>query len=158
MSRPAPWTTVWRNFLNSLSRNQANHANRSYIGEDMLGNRYYEIKESRSSNVKRGYDPPEGQRNWQHRNYEKAMPPVEWQGWLNGSRKLPPTSDEIALNQKRQQAQLKEDAETERRAPIVGSTGKGAHDVDRGTQYPKYEDIEMAPGVIKTEDPKKENK
>lgn len=55
------------------------------------------------------------------------------------------------LNRQRQQNQLAEDAETEKRVPKIGTKGRGAADIDRPKSYPKYDDLEINPGVKKTE-------
>jgi hypothetical protein len=69
--------------------------------------------------------------------------PVEWLAWIKGTRKYPPTDDEIALNRSRQQSQLAIDSETERRAPSVDVEGPGAG--DRTKHYPKtYEDFDRS--------------
>ncbi|KIH44614.1 hypothetical protein ANCDUO_25360 [Ancylostoma duodenale] len=65
-----------------------------YIGEDSAGHRYYEIQNTRQ-NVTRGYDPPP--------NNPKSEPGVEWQSWLKGTRRFPPSDDEIALNRMKEQ-------------------------------------------------------
>lgn len=88
----------------------------------------------------RGFEPNAG----------APKPALEWEAWLKGTRRFPPSDEEIALNRQRQQTQLAEDAVTEKRAPKIGSTGKGAADIDRPKSYPKYDDLEINPGVRKT--------
>ncbi|KAH7730641.1 NADH:ubiquinone oxidoreductase [Aphelenchoides avenae] len=138
MSRPAPWSRVWQLFVESLTRTRA----KRYIGEDSFGNRYYELPQTKT-NVTRGFDPPEG-------HPHPSLPTVEWQSWLKGTRKLPPSPEEIRMNMARQQAQQLQDARTEQNAPRIDSKGKGAHDIDRPKNYPMYEGTyEQAPGARK---------
>ncbi|KAI6207017.1 hypothetical protein M3Y94_00981900 [Aphelenchoides besseyi] len=138
MSRPSIWTQVWSNFWASWSRQAM--PNKRYVGQDHLGNRFYEFAgRHQSSNVKRGYEPGP-------QNYE---PSVEWTSWLSGARRFPPSEQEIAINQAREEHQLKIDSQTERRAPQVTSEGKGAADVDQPKHYPSYDDAEIAPGARK---------
>uniref|UniRef100_A0A915CVV5 Carbonic anhydrase n=1 Tax=Ditylenchus dipsaci TaxID=166011 RepID=A0A915CVV5_9BILA len=143
MTKPGPVSTLFTKFWASLFK-KSQVENRTYIGKDHLGNRFYEIKDSKT-NVTRGYDPPGGQDYFAGRQW--VLPSVEWRGWLNGSRKTPPSDQEIFFNQNKQQAQLKEDAVTEKRAPLVGSSGKGAADVDRKRTYPSYDEAEVTPGL-----------
>uniref|UniRef100_A0AC34QA57 NADH dehydrogenase [ubiquinone] 1 alpha subcomplex subunit 12 n=1 Tax=Panagrolaimus sp. JU765 TaxID=591449 RepID=A0AC34QA57_9BILA len=136
---PSVWARLWNNLNRAISR----EAEKVFIGTDSVGNKYYEYKGGRTqrSNIKRGYEPV----------VEGGKPPLEWDAWLKGTRRFPPSDEEIALNRQRQQQQLAEDAQTEKRAPKIGSRGKGAADVDRPKSYPKYDDLEINPGVRKTQ-------
>uniref|UniRef100_A0A914CBJ8 NADH dehydrogenase [ubiquinone] 1 alpha subcomplex subunit 12 n=1 Tax=Acrobeloides nanus TaxID=290746 RepID=A0A914CBJ8_9BILA len=142
-TRPGVFSTIWTNFKNSLTR-QSNE--KIYVGEDSFGNKFYEYKKvarRATTNVMRGYDPSP--------DPNAPKPSVEWHSWTTGSRRFPPSEQEIQMNRLRAQSQLSEDAETEKRAPKIESTGKGAADVDRPHAFPTYKDIEIAPGVKKTE-------
>ncbi|CAB3409367.1 unnamed protein product [Caenorhabditis bovis] len=134
MSRPGAWgrvvSNLWKYVRNDFSK-------KNYIAEDSHGNRYYEITNSRQ-NVARGFEaPPSGPR---------IEPGIEWQAWLRGTRRFPPSDDEIALNRMKQQAQIAQDAHTEKRAPLVSSQGIGAGD-HHPQKFPKYEDLEISPGA-----------
>lgn len=45
MSRPGVWHTVWMNFKKSLAAREM----KKYVGEDVHGNRYYQILGKRKS-------------------------------------------------------------------------------------------------------------
>ncbi|KAE9421791.1 hypothetical protein Angca_000730, partial [Angiostrongylus cantonensis] len=176
MSRPGAWAVVLSNLWKYLRKDWSTKASYVYIGEDALGNRYYEIKNTRQ-NVTRsvfhcfssvvpsccailrlyfeegvslkfvgfklsGYDPPTGASNPQ-------TPTVEWQSWLKGTRRFPPSEEEIALNRMRQQAQLAQNLTTEQRAPHVAATGTSQKQ-DKPAAFPHFEDLESAPGAKKS--------
>ncbi|GMT24526.1 hypothetical protein PFISCL1PPCAC_15823, partial [Pristionchus fissidentatus] len=147
MSRPGSWSRVLTNLRKYIMKD---FSERVYVGEDHLGHRYYEIRNSRQ-NVGRGFDPPTGVK----RSVDYSGPSVEWQSWLKGTRRFPPSDQEIALNRARQQAQLTEDAAREKRAPVVTSTGKGASESTQPRSYPKYDDLEVNPGAPPPKDLKK---
>ncbi|VDM56116.1 unnamed protein product [Angiostrongylus costaricensis] len=139
MSRPGAWAVVLSNLWKYLRKDWSAKV---YIGEDAMGNRYYEIKNTRQ-NVTRGYDPPIGASNPQ-------APTVEWQSWLKGTRRFPPSEEEIALNRTRQQAQLAQNLTTEQRAPHVAATDTSRKQ-DIPAAFPHYEDLESAPGAKKSD-------
>lgn len=94
MSQPPArslWGAVLRHFLNSLKPRQIRG---NLKGADYLGNKYYEIPVNSSSTrtrPSRWFEPPQGD-DFEH---EK---PAEWESWLRGRRKEPPTEQEIAQN------------------------------------------------------------
>lgn len=53
MSRISPWERVWRTFIASVTKRD--QAIRRYVGEDLAGNKFYELERaaSSSSNVNR---------------------------------------------------------------------------------------------------------
>ncbi|KAK6748312.1 hypothetical protein RB195_001124 [Necator americanus] len=136
MSRPGAWSRVMTNFWKYLRKDWST---KHYIGEDAAGHRYYEIHNTRQ-NVARGYDPPP--------NNPTSQPSVEWQSWLKGARRFPPSEEEIKLNRVKEQAQLAENEATERRAPHVAT--KEVPTQDRPASFPQYEDMESAPGAKKS--------
>ncbi|ETN68730.1 hypothetical protein NECAME_15656 [Necator americanus] len=127
MSRPGVWSRVMTNFWKYLRKDWST---KHYIGEDAAGHRYYEIHNTRQ-NVARvialrqntliptffpiletvakldfrsglqltqrftGYDPPP--------NNPTSQPSVEWQSWLKGARRFPPSEEEIKLNRVKEQ-------------------------------------------------------
>ncbi|VDP16140.1 unnamed protein product [Heligmosomoides polygyrus] len=91
MSRPGAWGRVMTNLWKYLRKDWST---KHYIGEDALGHRYYEVRNTRQ-NVTRGYDPPP--------EAPESQPSVEWQSWLKGTRRFPPSEQEIALNRMKQQ-------------------------------------------------------
>ncbi|KHN81353.1 hypothetical protein Tcan_18155 [Toxocara canis] len=138
MSRPGAWGRVWMLIKQSFKGSQVE---RKYIAKDPAGNRYYEIVGTKQ-NVKRGYEPAS----------PTSEPPVlEWQAWLKGTRRFPPSDEEIQINRLRQQAQRIEDSKIEKEAPRIESTGRGAGDTGP-KPFPKYDDFEYQPGVSRKSD------
>lgn len=94
MSQPPArsiWGTVLKNFINSLKPRQIRG---NFKGADYLGNKYYEIPVSASSarsRPSRWFEPPNED------DFDNEMP-AEWESWLRGRRKEPPTEEEIAKN------------------------------------------------------------
>ncbi|EJW87638.1 NADH:ubiquinone oxidoreductase 17.2 kDa subunit family protein [Wuchereria bancrofti] len=82
--RPGVLTFIWRNFLDSLDRKRFQ---KTFVGNDEQGNKYYELTKSRRI-VNRGFVPA---------STSSEVPP-EWLTWLRGIRKLPPTEEEILAN------------------------------------------------------------
>uniref|UniRef100_A0A7E4UY88 NADH:ubiquinone oxidoreductase complex assembly factor 2 n=1 Tax=Panagrellus redivivus TaxID=6233 RepID=A0A7E4UY88_PANRE len=145
MSRigPSVWARLWNNVNKAISR----EPDKIYVGTDSVGNRFYEYRQGRNarSNIKRGYD---------NETQGGPKPALEWEAWLKGTRRFPPSDEEIKLNRLRQQKQLAEDNITEKRAPKIASRGRGAGDVDQPKNYPKYSDMEVAPGAPNAKDKK----
>ncbi|WKY04639.1 hypothetical protein Q1695_005559 [Nippostrongylus brasiliensis] len=137
MSRPGAWGRVLSNMWKYLRKDWST---KHYIGEDAVGHRFYEIRNSRQ-NVTRGYEPPPGA--------PQSEPSLEWQSWLRGTRRFPPSDEEIALNRAKQQAQLSQNLSTEMRAPHVATTGSN-QPRDKPQAFPQYEDFESAPGSKKS--------
>ncbi|XP_055354168.1 NADH dehydrogenase [ubiquinone] 1 alpha subcomplex assembly factor 2-like [Paramacrobiotus metropolitanus] len=94
--RPSAWRTVITNFVNSLRKAPP----REFIGEDYLGNRYYEQPTPYSSNRKlaRSLEPANRHKyHFEHDARWEEIPP-EWEAWLRNKRKDPPTAEEIQQN------------------------------------------------------------
>ncbi|VDN23744.1 unnamed protein product, partial [Cylicostephanus goldi] len=127
---------VWSNFLKYIKKDWST---KHYVGEDHAGHRYYELVNTRQ-NVTRGFDPPPSRPD--------SQPGVEWQSWLKGTRRFPPSDQELALNQMRGKAQLAQNTVTEKRAPRI-DTKDPPPDKDKPAPFPKYDDMESAPGVKK---------
>uniref|UniRef100_A0A1I7V4P7 NADH:ubiquinone oxidoreductase complex assembly factor 2 n=1 Tax=Caenorhabditis tropicalis TaxID=1561998 RepID=A0A1I7V4P7_9PELO len=132
MSRQGSWGRVASNFWKYI---KGDFSKKNYVAEDASGNRFYEISNSRQ-NVSRGFDPPV--------SGAEVEPGLEWQAWLKGTRRFPPSDSEISINRMRQQAQLAQDSNTEKRAPRVQSETKSAG--DKPQTFPKYNDLEVSPG------------
>ncbi|XGW31813.1 hypothetical protein V3C99_010189, partial [Haemonchus contortus] len=137
MTRPGAWARVWTNFVKYLKKDWST---KTYVAEDSAGHRYYEIRNTRQ-NVTRGYDPPP--------NAPMSQPSLEWQSWLKGTRRFPPSEEELQLNRMRQQAQLEQNASTEQRAPQVAISGD-KEPKDKPQQFPRHDDLESAPGAKKS--------
>uniref|UniRef100_A0AC34GSQ1 NADH dehydrogenase [ubiquinone] 1 alpha subcomplex subunit 12 n=1 Tax=Panagrolaimus sp. ES5 TaxID=591445 RepID=A0AC34GSQ1_9BILA len=137
---PSVWARLWNNMTRMITK----QTEKVIVGQDVVGNQYYEYKGARSdrTNIQRGYDQTDP---------NASKPAIEWESWLKGTRRFPPSDEEIQLNRLRQQKQLEQDSVTERRAPKIGSSGKGAGDIDRPKQYPTYDDMEISPGAKKSD-------
>uniref|UniRef100_A0A914HH93 NADH dehydrogenase [ubiquinone] 1 alpha subcomplex subunit 12 n=1 Tax=Globodera rostochiensis TaxID=31243 RepID=A0A914HH93_GLORO len=153
-TRTGPWIVMWQEFWASFSRAPKKH----FVGEDSAGNRFYEyLQGHRRGNVQRGFDAPPGVG-------EPTPPPVEWLAWLSMARRFPPSEEEIRLNVLKQQAQLAQNEETEKRAPKIESKGVGAADMDKkqsfaSSDYPKYgEEYEEHPGSKRIDQLEREQK
>ncbi|XP_071119343.1 NADH dehydrogenase [ubiquinone] 1 alpha subcomplex assembly factor 2-like [Haliotis cracherodii] len=83
--------TIIQNFRNSLS---APKLTTKLVGADRSGNKYFEKEDDKSHNLRgsRWVEPPDGDQ-W-------SVPdvPTEWNAWLRGRRKRPPTQEEIDRN------------------------------------------------------------
>lgn len=81
---------VFQNFIDSF-KPRASQA--VLVGEDRLGNKYYEksvLAASRRSRPHRYYLPLSGEEDF-HQEL-----PAEWEAWLRHRRKIPPTAEELA--------------------------------------------------------------
>ncbi|XP_058837768.1 NADH dehydrogenase [ubiquinone] 1 alpha subcomplex assembly factor 2-like [Topomyia yanbarensis] len=135
---------VFRNFLNSLKPRQWKG---NFMGEDYFGNKYYEIPANPSigqRRVQRWFEPTEKEAYGQEIT-------AEWEAWLRGRRKEPPTAEELTRNlaimkmKERNAAKLdekygkkKDVDELEKRTTGMGS-------------FPEYEEYEVMPGKGKRE-------
>ncbi|PAV86188.1 hypothetical protein WR25_05339 [Diploscapter pachys] len=142
MSRPGAWAVVWQNFKQYMKKDWSK---KHFVGADEFGNQYYELS-NRYGNVSRGFEPPSGQNKYWRPGQPLPQPPIEWSSWVKGTRRIPPTDQEIALNRMKQQAQIAEDIKTAKQAPHVSSTGKGAGDTGPKA-YPSFKSLEVSPGA-----------
>ncbi|KAE8636240.1 hypothetical protein XENTR_v10002903 [Xenopus tropicalis] len=74
---------------------------RHHIGTDQFGNKYYYVPEQRSwtgrsIRERRLVDPV----NKNTHEYQLGHIPTEWEAWIRGKRKNPPTVEEILQNEK----------------------------------------------------------
>ena len=79
---------IFRDFLNSVT---PRISKRICVGEDYMGTKYYEITETKVSIHKkpnRYFVPKEKD------DFEQELP-AEWEAWLRGRRKVPPTVIEV---------------------------------------------------------------
>lgn len=159
--KPGPWTKVIHNFLESLSvKNPA----KVVVGKDQFGNVYYQ-EEKRPGDPKavhRGYHPGSTDQ-WQRL-------PVQWEAWLRGRRKHPPSEaemaeaieDEARRMQKIQQlgsAEKETAPEEDRSEEAVGESAKFPHIDSKPAEdqqethrpFPRYSDYEEIAGADKQE-------
>lgn len=149
MARPPRriWYNAFRSFLESF---KPRTATRELIGEDRHGNQYFEEKPTAASYRKkphRYYLPASGEED-----FDQALP-AEWEAWLRGRRKLPPSPEELAKNyeimlMKKENAKKLEAERQGSKLLDVPSTPKGFD------SFPKYgSEFEDEPG--RKLDPKK---
>ncbi|CAG9536290.1 unnamed protein product [Cercopithifilaria johnstoni] len=139
--RPGVLKFIWRNFLDSLSRERFQKV---FVGNDEQGNKYYELTKSKRI-VNRGFVPG---------NNSSHVPPPEWLTWLRGIRKLPPTEEEILANRKASEEMVEkvEKLERDRRNGIPASEAKKLPYVESTTisddfdsqprDFPRYVDYD----------------
>lgn len=61
------------------------------VGTDKLGNKYFEVvSESNKTKLKRSVESVH-----EHADYQAGSIPIEWEAWVRGNRKNPPTAEEI---------------------------------------------------------------
>ncbi|XP_064462901.1 NADH dehydrogenase [ubiquinone] 1 alpha subcomplex assembly factor 2-like [Ornithodoros turicata] len=134
---------IFKNFVESFTKRRAAG---SEIGNDYLGNKYFETPA----------DPSRGRRR-PVRWFEPAIKekfdqevPVEWEAWLRYRRTSPPTEEEIARNlaimeaKKFKAAQLEEAARLERQQRETGLTVP--QDPAARAPFPRYEEYETPSG------------
>lgn len=81
---------IFRDFIRSLTPKSIKH---TCIGTDYNGTKYFEITQEIKSQHKKPnrYFVPVNKDD-----FEQEMP-AEWEAWLRGRRKLPPTEEEVSL-------------------------------------------------------------
>ncbi|XP_034238248.1 NADH dehydrogenase [ubiquinone] 1 alpha subcomplex assembly factor 2 [Thrips palmi] len=83
---------AWCSFIDSF---KPRTSKAELMGEDMLGNKYFEAKPtsiSHRTKPSRYYLPASGEEDFMQEL------PAEWEAWLRGRRKVPPTPEELAKN------------------------------------------------------------
>ncbi|XP_023019620.1 uncharacterized protein [Leptinotarsa decemlineata] len=124
---------IIRNFLNSLKPRQFRG---TLIGSDYFGNKYYEIPSNPSVGKRRAnrwFDPP------QKEDFMQEMP-AEWEAWLRGRRKEPPTEEEVMKNLAIMQMKKKNAIEVDAKAGKMTPMTKGIE------TFPRRHDYETVPG------------
>ncbi|XP_055630123.1 NADH dehydrogenase [ubiquinone] 1 alpha subcomplex assembly factor 2 [Toxorhynchites rutilus septentrionalis] len=135
---------IFKHFINSFKPRQLKG---NYMGEDYFGNKYYEIPANPAIGQRRNqrwFEPTEKEAYGQEVT-------AEWEAWLRGRRKEPPTREELMRNlaimkmKERNYAALesknvkaKDAAELEKKTTGMGS-------------FPQYEEYEVMPGKGKGE-------
>ncbi|XP_049289575.1 NADH dehydrogenase [ubiquinone] 1 alpha subcomplex assembly factor 2 [Anopheles funestus] len=135
---------VLDNFLKSFRPRQIKG---NFVGEDYFGNKYYEIPP----------DPSVGRRRasrWFEPTAKEAYDQeitAEWEAWLRGRRKEPPTEQELLKNlaimkmKERNAAELEAKYSKPKDATVLEQqkTGMGS--------FPQYDEYEVMPGKGKHE-------
>lgn len=136
MAQPAPRgliRIILRNFINSFKPRQIRGIP---VGSDYFGNKYYEIPPNPSigkSRASRWFEPPEKD------DFMQEMP-AEWEAWLRGRRKDPPSEHEVMKNLAIMQIKKKNAAEIDKNAGQITPMEKGFE------SFPKRSEYEIVPG------------
>ncbi|PIK51706.1 putative mimitin, mitochondrial [Apostichopus japonicus] len=81
------------------------------VGTDKLGNKYFEIvSESIKAKPKRSMESSQ-----EHVDYQAGTVPVEWEAWVRGNRRDPPTAEEIEKRERQTLIVKKRAVEVERK-------------------------------------------
>lgn len=105
------------------------------IGEDHLGNKYFEIPKSETrQKTARWFQPKGGEEQFD------AKLPSEWESWLRYRRNDPPTKEEILENLKLMEVKRTKAAE------INKKFGTGQKDGDTSLTFPTRNEFEQQPG------------
>ncbi|XP_033115157.1 NADH dehydrogenase [ubiquinone] 1 alpha subcomplex assembly factor 2-like [Anneissia japonica] len=82
------------NFIRAIFRSSKEV--KKLVGTDYLGNKYYEIPEDAKVLGEKLKQRRFVESNISHYEYKPGMIPYEWEAWIRGNRKDPPTPEEIA--------------------------------------------------------------
>ncbi|KAH9500355.1 hypothetical protein Btru_071582 [Bulinus truncatus] len=125
--------------------------NDKFVGIDKFGNKYFEKEGDNSHNLRASrYIKQNDETDW-----DIPEIPVEWEAWLRGKRKDPPTTEEIERNyikmiQTKRRAEELDRKYSQKKNSVVSSTSKDiAQDIEPSQQqnpFPQYEEYEFSPG------------
>lgn len=127
------WAMVIRNFLNSIKPRQFRG---NLMGKDYFGNKYFEIPANPSigkRKASRWFDPPKKD------DFMQEMP-AEWEAWLRGRRKEPPSEEEVMKNLAIMQIKKKNAIAVEAKAGKMVPMKKGIE------TFPRRDEYETVPG------------
>lgn len=129
---------IFINFINSLKPRRFTG---DLQGTDYLGNKYYEIPADSSLNRRRSryFEPPK------EKDFDHEMP-SEWESWLRGRRRDPPSEEEVMRNYAIMQIKKKNAREIDGKGGQKTPMTKG---IETFPQRPEYE---MVPGKKKEEE------
>ncbi|GIY64762.1 mimitin, mitochondrial [Caerostris darwini] len=130
------WRMIITNFIKSFKLLPPEG---KLMGQDHLGNKYYEASTNKHSMRKVGnrwFEPKVGE-DWQQNL------PAEWEAWLRGRRKDAPTEEEVHHNLAiAQMKKIKGDEITSQQ-----QAKSQVNSIDENSQgFPKWEDYEKQPG------------
>lgn len=135
---------LFQTFRNSLKPRQLKG---NLVGEDYFGNKYYEIPANPSlgqTRNQRWFEPTEKEA------YNQEVT-AEWEAWLRGRRKEPPTEQELLRNLAIMKMKEKNAAELEAKY----AKPKDQTELEKNTtgmgSFPQYEEYEVMPGKGKRE-------
>ncbi|XP_066253755.1 NADH dehydrogenase [ubiquinone] 1 alpha subcomplex assembly factor 2 [Euwallacea similis] len=122
------------NFIKSLTPRQIRG---NYMGTDTFGNKFFEIPVSSSSSKSkptRWFEPVIKD------DFQSEMS-SEWESWLRGRRKIPPTDEEIARNLAIMEMKKKNAIEVDAKGSLPAPMEKGFE------SFPLRSEFEQVPGV-----------
>lgn len=149
MSRPGRGLVVeiFKNLFQSLSPKRYKKGN--FIGTDYMGTKYFEIPADPQGGLRRAYRSFEPSIS---EKFDQTLPP-EWEAWLRGRRKEPPTEEEIRRNLGMIKLKEKNAAELSEKFP---STTNESFAKKKGMEsFPSYGEYENIPGMKADETPDK---
>ncbi|KAG8237065.1 hypothetical protein J437_LFUL005172 [Ladona fulva] len=129
---------IFKNFIQSFKPRQTKG---NYTGTDYFGNKYYEIPADPSVGKRkssRWFEPKETDA------FDQEIP-AEWEAWLRGRRKDPPSEEELLKNLAVMEMKKKN-------AQRIAEEQTGFKSVESGLQqtrkaeFPTYEEYEYTPG------------
>lgn len=134
---------IFRNFINSL---RPRRISGDYVGKDYYGNKYYEIPPNPKIGKRKATRWFVPQTTDKYDFVHEVSP--EWETWLRGRRKEPPTEEELIKNlemikQKQENAREIESnysAHRSTKQDVVNKEIKGME------SFPKYDEYEIVPG------------
>ena len=127
---------IAKNFINSLKPRRFTG---DLVGKDHFGTKYFEIPPNPSSARRkptRYFEPVIED------DFDQELPP-EWEAWLRGRRKQPPTEEEIAKNLAIKRTK-KENAKV-----VDAKAGQKTVQVKGMESFPQYDEYELIPGKKK---------
>lgn len=130
---------IFKNILKSLRPKNFQKGN--HIGTDYMGTKYFEVPAD-----------PQGGKRRPARSFEPLAPnkfdqdiPAEWEAWLRGRRKDPPTEEEVIKNQA---MILLKERNAEKISLQFPSKGDDCFQKKKGMEsYPSYSEYEQVPGM-----------
>lgn len=131
---------IFRNFINSLTprRFQGNH-----MGTDHFGNKYFEIPSGGNRAKRSRYFEPSGE---DKEGKFDAELPAEWEAWLRGRRREPPTEEEVKANFQLMLDKKKKALEIENKFKGTKKEQTTASIEEEMKSFPKYKEYEHIPG------------
>uniref|UniRef100_A0A8D8LRE2 NADH dehydrogenase [ubiquinone] 1 alpha subcomplex assembly factor 2 n=2 Tax=Cacopsylla melanoneura TaxID=428564 RepID=A0A8D8LRE2_9HEMI len=129
----------FKDFVNSLRPKHVQKGN--HMGTDYMGTKYFEIPADPQGGVRRSvrsFEPIVKDK------FDQIVPP-EWEAWLRGRRKQPPTEDEINRNLGMIKLKEKNAAELSLKFPSKSDT---SFQKKTGMEsFPSYNEYEQVPGT-----------
>ncbi|XP_062559994.1 NADH dehydrogenase [ubiquinone] 1 alpha subcomplex assembly factor 2 [Armigeres subalbatus] len=134
---------LFNNFINSFKPRQLKG---NLVGEDYFGNKYYEIPANSSAGQRRErwFEPTEKEA------YNQEVT-AEWEAWLRGRRKEPPTEQELMRNLAIMKMKEKNAAELEAKYGKPKDVAELPKNPTGMGSFPQYEEYEIMPGKKKHE-------